>query len=86
MWDKKTFWDNLLNLIVYNIYSLYPHELFLSFFIKNIKTLIFFFNFPDLTRVNPSNPEPDPLAGLTPMSGLITMVVMKIYFLICYIF
>ena len=58
---------------------------FLIFSYKILKPQ-FFFNFPDLTRVNPSNPEPDPLAGLTPMSGLITMVVMKIYFLICYIF
>jgi hypothetical protein len=38
MWDKKPFWNNLLNLIIYNIYSIYPHRLFLNFFIKNIKT------------------------------------------------
>jgi hypothetical protein len=32
MWDKKIFWNNILNLIIYNIYNLYPHGLFLNFF------------------------------------------------------
>jgi hypothetical protein len=44
----------------------------MDFFIWNIK---FFFNFPGLTRVDPWNPEPGPLAGSTPGPGLIIMYI-----------
>jgi len=33
MWDKKTFWNNFLNFIIYDMHSLYSHELFFNFFI-----------------------------------------------------
>jgi hypothetical protein len=55
----------------------------MDFFIWNIKILIFFKFFrvnpgwPELTRVDPWNPGPGPLAGSTPGPGLITMVETK---------
>jgi hypothetical protein len=42
----KTFWNNFLNFIIYNMYSIYLHGLFLNFFIWNIKiSNIFFYLF-----------------------------------------
>jgi len=32
MWDKKIFKNIHLNFIIYNMYSLYPHELLFNFF------------------------------------------------------
>jgi len=68
MWDKK----NLLNFIIYNIYSLHLYGLFLNFFIWDIKTLNIFL-FSRLTQVNPCDQGSDPLGGSTPESCLITM-------------
>ena len=73
MCDKKIFWNNILNFIIYNMYNLYLHELFLNFFIWNIKISNIFFNFSGLTWVNLCNPGPNFLTGSTPRSGLITM-------------
>jgi len=56
MWDKKIFWKNLLKFIIYNMYNLHPHELFLKFLMWEFKTL-FFFNFPKLTKVYRFNPR-----------------------------
>jgi hypothetical protein len=39
MWDKKPFWNNFLNFIIYNMYSLHSYGLFLNFFMWDIKTL-----------------------------------------------
>jgi len=63
----------------FNIYALCSQE-------KSYVFYFYFVNITGLTRVNQCNPEPDSLVGSTPRSGLITMVIMKIYFLICYIF
>jgi hypothetical protein len=53
MWDKKSFWNNFLNFIIYNMYSLHPYGLFLNLFMWDIKTLnIFFFIF----QVNSGQP------------------------------
>jgi hypothetical protein len=50
MWDKKIFWSNLLKFIIYNMYNLFPHELFLKFLMWKIKTLFFLFlGFIELT-------------------------------------
>ena len=42
----KIFWNNFLNFIIYNMYNIYSHGLFLNFFIWNIKiSNIFFYLF-----------------------------------------